>query len=339
MRYSNLQAFEKHLSSAAPLHLASLYLLIIEDRFQRKAIAQRLSKVLQSSQSETLTFDEENVDFHAVVGELKSLSLFARRKIIWLDLGEKNSTAFLKSLLSALTQLPPDVYFIISLASLAQNTSFFKQAEKSGVILEISDEKKSWEKEKNALEWVQGYVAQNGKRISADVCQYFVKHVGSTPGLLQNELDKLFCYVNDRSQLTLQDVQEICVATSSESAWQLGDALFQRDAYNAIRITKALLDSGTAFFALLRQIRHQVQTMACISSIITQKKNTEEITRLFPYMKGGLLDRNIRTAQSCGFGYLEKALSAIDYTETLAKNSSLEHNFLAELLIFKVTQP
>lgn len=203
-------------------------------------------------------------------------------------------------------------------------------------MLDIPEEK-PWEKEKSLQDWIVSEIHSRGKKISERTAQVLLKQIGLDQSLLSHEMDKLCCYVGERSEIALQDIHQISVNCSLENIWQLGEALFRKDAQTALRIGKALLNEGAALIALLKQIRSQFQTEFQICSILFQGGGSQEISQQFPYMKGHILDRHIKSAQGYGMGNFKKGLLMIDETELQAKNSSTDPEFLFELLIVKLT--
>src|SRR5262249_40672120 len=133
-----------------------------------------------------------------------------------------------------------------------------------------------------------------------------------------------------------RDVAAVCSSINLDNAWQLGEAIFRRDVPTALRISKGLLADGTAFIALLRQIRTQFQTEFQVCSILSRGGSHAEIAQEFPYMKGQILDRHMHQAQSYGMQRFKSALLAIDEAELSAKNNG-DPDFLAERLIIKLT--
>ncbi|MBA3958169.1 MAG: DNA polymerase III subunit delta [Parachlamydiaceae bacterium] len=340
MKYANLQAFEKHLESAAPKHFSPIYTIIIKDRFMRKAAADATAKALLGNQRNPdlslKVFDEHQLNASAISEEMQTLTLFADCKIIRLDLPEKPSTSALKELLECLKSTP-GVFVIISASAINHATTFYKQIEKVGVVLEFPEEK-AWEKEKNLVTFVAKQVAAAGKIIDPDASLYLAKQFGTDGALLYNETEKLITYVGDRNRISLQDVSAICAQVNIENSWQLGEAIFRRDGKTALRITTALLQEGTPFLALLRQIRHQVQTDYTVCSILTNGGTQDDISRQFPYMRGFILERHVRTASDYGMVRFKRAMQEIDAMELMVKNSGIEHNLLAEIIITKLVR-
>lgn len=339
MKYSNLQAFEKHLEASAPKHFAPIYVILSKDRFTRKKTADHLSHCLLAKETHPelclKIFNEDQINPIAILDELETMGLFAPRKVISIDIGEKTAHTVLKPIQDYFSRPSPSLFLIISAAAINHSTTFYKQAEKTGVILELPEEKE-WEKEKSAIAWVASTVSSKGKTIEHVACQHLVKQVGTDTSMLHQELEKLLCYIGDRTQITLQDVGAICTSVNVENAWQLGDALFKRDVSTALRISKGLLNDGIPFLSLLRQVRHQIQTDYTVCSILANGGGTTDVMEKFPYMKGYILDRHVNAAKSYGMARFKKAMINIDSIETMAKNSITDYDLLAELLIVKL---
>lgn len=341
MKFNNFKAFEKHLEGSAPLHYSPLYLIISKDPFMGKTAVETTVKALVGTANHSKlgvkNFNEGRQSIEAILEELNTFTLFSEKRVICVNLAEKASTAWLKGFQDYFSNPTPKTYLIISSPSINHATNFYKQGEKIGIVLELAEEK-VWEKEKNLAAWVANKVAARGKSIDSQSCQHLVKQIGIDFAILQNELEKLFCYIGDRQQITLSDIGAVCTSVNIENAWQLGEAVFRRDAAAALTISKALINEGTAFLALLRQLRHQVQTDYTVCSILANKGTKDDITQKFPYMKGFVLDRHVRSAQEYGMPRFKNAMLQIDAMEVMAKNGSLDQDLLTELLIIKLTK-
>ena len=106
---------------------------------------------------------------------------------------------------------------------------------------------------------------------------------------------------------------------------------------NSLRIARSILEDGVPIFSLLRQIRSQFQSKLHICSILATGGSPADIQQKFPYMKGRILQNNMQLAQQYGLQRLQKGIILIDETEIKGKNSMLDHAFLVEHLIAKLT--
>lgn len=340
MKYTNLRAFEKHIESAAPNHFSNLYLILSKDSYERKKACDHLTKMLIGKGNNPdlclHIFDGEVHSIETILTELHSIGFFAKQRVIVVhnsDKLDKNATTKLENYFKSPS---PSTYLVITAPTLNRATNFYKNGEKIGVMLDVPEEK-PWEKEKSLQEWIHLEVGTKGKKIDPKACQCLLKQLGTDQNLLENELEKLCCYVGEREEITLRDIGAICSAVNIENGWQLGEAIFRKDVSSALRISKALLSDGTNLIALLRQIRSQFQTEYQISSLLSNGGTSQDVVQQFPYMKGQILERHLQMAQSYGMQKFKKGLLKIDETELSAKNSMQDPDFLAERLIITLT--
>jgi DNA polymerase-3 subunit delta len=122
-----------------------------------------------------------------------------------------------------------------------------------------------------------------------------------------------------------------------ETTWQLGEAVFTHDAPSAIRIGRSQLSSDTPLIPLLRQLRSQFQTEFQVCTLLLRGASPSDITQEFPYMRGAILDRHIKQARGYGLERFKEGILAIDKAEMEAKNSSMDPEFIFDVLMVKLT--
>lgn len=340
MKFTNLRSLEKHLESATQEQYSNLYMVLAKESFDRKECVDRLLKALlrgkQNADMSLKILEGDNLQADPLMNELNTLALFADQRVVLINQADKLSKPAMASLEEYYTKPNPAVCLIISAAAINHATNFYKKAEKAGIIIDIAEEK-PWEKEKSTREWLVSKVALAGRKIDSQAVQVILKQVGTDHALLTQELEKLYCYIGERQNITLNDVGAICTTVNVENAWQLGEAIFRSDAATAMRISKGLLADGTAFLSLVRQIRSQIQTGFQVCSILANNGSSADVTQHFPYMRGPILERNLQSAQAYGMNRFKKGMLCVDGIEVMAKNSNVDHEFLAELLITKLS--
>ena len=340
MKYNNLRAFEKHLADSAPSHFAGVYLIVSKEDFQRKQAIDLVVRQLSSSSSSqgfnVQSFETNEIKIDKVLTELHSFSFFSGTNILSLQNLDKAPKAFMEKLESALAAPKLSATLILAASSLPATTKLYKRVEKTGIILDIPEEK-PWIKEKSQQEWTVSLAAKKGKTLSPQASLRLIKRIGTDSSDLFHELEKLVCYVGDRTEITEKDILEIGSVNHVETIWQLAEAIFKRDSSSALRISKGLLENDVAFVALLRQLRSQFETEYKISALLAQGGGTKEITEHFPKMTPFIIEKHIQQAQSYGPANLRKGLLKIDEVELNFKNSSGNADILNELLITHLT--
>ncbi|MFI5344632.1 MAG: DNA polymerase III subunit delta, partial [Chlamydiales bacterium] len=318
-----------------------LYVVLGKEGFNcKEAVTLLLNHLLPKGQRETAlsSWDGSQADSKDLLADLYAQSFFVEKRVILIQQAEKLKKNVLDELEKYVKRTPRSQYLILSASALSRQTSFYKAVEKEGVILEYAD-LKPWEKEKGLIDWVGKQAAVESKQMPYQVCQQFVKQIGSDQYLLASELEKLFCFVGQRNEITWQDIEQICIQTPLETIWQLGESIFRRDAAAAFRISRSLIMEGHSFLPLLRQVRNQFVTEYHVCALLEQGKQPFEITQEYSYMKGQILERHMENARQYGMNAFRQGLLDIDSTELLAKNSQIDEQLLAEILIAKLTRP
>lgn len=338
MRHINLHSFTQavqQLSSPLP----PIYFLIGKEESERKEAESLLIKKLLGNQKreEALhIFDANETRISSILDTLTSKSFFADKTIVCL----RNADAFNKEALSQLEaylEAPaPFSLLILSAASIHRGSKLYKKAEKTALMLDIEEEK-AWEKERALTKTVSDWVLLFEKKIDINTAKFLVEYCGADRSLLKAELEKLICYIGDRPSITAEDIRAICTKGENGDGWKLGDAIFQKNGTLALRIGQALIQEGSAIFAVLRQLRSQFQTKLQLSAFLANGGGTAEIQQKFPYMRGQILQQNIQIATNYGAAALKKGILEIDAAELQAKNSSEEPRQILQQLLIKLT--
>lgn len=339
MKYGTLRALEKHLEEAAPDHFAALYAVLGKESFQRKMAFDRLLNVLLGEQKSKLAvtaLEGEGLDVRSLADALYSSSLFSQKSYVAIHDSDKIPKPSMEWLEGYFAKPTPRTTLVLTASGLHHGTNFYKKIEKYGVVLDIAEEK-PWEKERSCIDWAQHFLSRAGKTIDPQTAQTFVKQVGTDGMTLVQEMEKLICYVGERNKIVQKDLSDICTGINSETIWQLGEAVFKLDAPSALRISHALLDDGTPLLTLLRQLRSQFQTDLQVCAILAKGGSPSDITALFGYMKGTILDRHCQAARTYGLKRFTDGLLRIDAAELSAKNSANERE-LIEVLIVRLTR-
>lgn len=340
MRYDNLPAFEKYLEETPLNQLNQFYFIIGKDRVEcQEAIDHLLRFILPADTMREFaltSFNGAQIEEVALANALDSGSFFSKSQIIYIQQFDDSKKTIQEKIEKKFSHPQRNQYILLYAASWPKNSSFYKTAEKQGIVLDLL-ELKPWEKEKRLVAWVNKQATAARKLISYPVCQLLVKRMGNDQALLVQEIEKLMTYCMDKQEITVRDVEAVCSQEQTDTIWQLGEAIFRRDTAAALHIGNAFLNEGQSFLPLLRQIRSQFQTELQICLLMAQGKQGHEITQYFPYMKGQILERRLQQAQQYGMKAIKEGMLVIDEIEIRVKNSSADERILLELLLCYLT--
>ncbi len=333
MKYINIAAFKRELAQQTLPHV---YMILSKDAFERKEVVDFLLVLLRQGDRSFEIFQGNKLLPEQLDSEIHSMGLFSQRRILLIRDADKISKPVQAIVSQFLAKPFPDVYLILETEAFNRNTNFYKEMEALAALVDIPELKP---KDKMALMMttLREKAIAAGKTIDPQVCTMMMNQLGTDSALLHNELEKLICYVGERKIIGMEDVRAMCRSIPQDTIWQLGDAIFKKDAAAALKIMRGMLSDELPFLVLLRQIRSQVQIKFQVCSILASGGSPYDIEKQFSYMKGYVLETNMKQAQEYGFESFKKAMLAIDQAELEAKNSQGSMEFLADILIIKIT--
>src|SRR3989344_3993931 len=138
MKYTSLDAFHKHLQSAAPHLLSKIYLCLVKDPYEREVIFQ---KIFSYFPSKPIRFQAGEVEIKEFLNAIHSMGLFDP-PLVLLDSVEKLKKQEVEVISVNLQNLASTL-----ILGGSQKTSLSDLVEKEGVILDLLGEK-AWEREK-----------------------------------------------------------------------------------------------------------------------------------------------------------------------------------------------
>jgi DNA polymerase-3 subunit delta len=242
---------------AAPAKVsAPLVLIHGDDDF---AVRQRAKEIHERWRAELGGDDHEVIDGRVtnsegslkVLGKLRealqTLPFFGGGKAIWLSdcnfLGDdkKTTTKDVTEMLAEVAQELKEfqwtnVRLVISAGDMDKRRTFYKTLEKSGkveVFAGLSASDREWADKAEGVA-IAEFRARK-KNISDEALGELVSRVGPNARLLTGEVEKLCVFAGAREDISLGDVNAVCVRNKTARAFALGDALGDRDLARLLR--------------------------------------------------------------------------------------------------------
>jgi DNA polymerase-3 subunit delta len=300
MRYTNTTAFLKHLREAAPHHFSRVYWIAIPDSFDRAKVLETLVKAVRGTNQVLETFHGAACDVKSVLDRLQTPSLFGGEPLLVLEEAEKLTKSQVALLEPFVSRPPLFGYFFMGAAG---KSPLAAAAEKGGVILDLLEEK-PWDKEKRLQEQMEKKAQSVQKRLAPSVASFLLERLGFDASMLEQELDKLFCYVGDREIVERTDVEAIGSQNRSFSAWQIAEELIWEG-----RLSQPI--DEPLFHALLPALRTQLQTGRKIATLLEANASREEWDRALPRMFAKTLQKRSSQVSFLGGAYFARGLKAL----------------------------
>lgn len=294
-----------------------------------------VAAVLALFEGEVVRLEGMGLKGERLEGELSSYSLFEKKRLVIVEEAE-GMGADCEGVVTRFAEGGwGDIFlFLIATTSLGK---IGKIVEKKGALFDLSEEK-SWESEKRLLLTVMRRSKESGIGLATGVAKELVALARGDEGVLWHEFEKLVTFAHPRKTITIQDLSLLCAWGHQETLWQCADALFESDAPQAYRSALALFEEGVSLFALLAYLRGQLRILFEIEGPYVQGGIQATLTAL-PHLRKSLVEKRAPALKRWGREGMEEALVTLLEIELLAKNSSLSHLFLIEMLLFKILRP
>lgn len=315
MKYVSSTSFFKHLRASFPDHLFPIYLIFSEDAFERKKILQRSARILSENPR---VFQEISID--ELLHECNSPSFFEERTVIAVDFPNGIEKMEAMQLLKKIPQMQ-NVILLFSSSSKKGWQKVISFAEKEGVIVEPAGKK-----EDRMAQYVQAKAKQMGKILTPQITNMIVEKANKDFSLLVQECEKLFAYVGDKKQISIEDLH---IITSRDFAlWEYVDKfLWAREFSSFSTIDESL------FFPLVASFRKELRLGIRLCASIKDPKILSSIS-LWP----SLLSKRKKQALAYTERYFREGLIALFDVELLAKDGVSDYNALITYFLVRINK-
>ena len=168
------------------------------------------------------------------------------------------------------------IRLLISAGKVDKRKTFFKTLDKIGSVETFagwSADDRDWAE--RAERAAQAAVRERKKEISQEALAELVNRVGPNPRQLDNEVEKLCLFVNERNQIEAGDVHSVCVQNKTARAFALGDALGDRDLPRLLRrldeeLWEVKFDSQKSEIGLLYGLITKVRAMLLLKELLRE---------------------------------------------------------------------
>lgn len=318
MRYQNCRSFEKHLENASGAYLCRAYLIAVPDDYERQKALDAIRKKIPSADWVCFSAAEKGVK--EFFDAMQSPSLFGDGPAMLLDEAEKLGKKDLQALADLVASSNLEGYLVCGARS---KTALGNAFEKAGIVLDLCDEK-PWDKEKRLAAQLLDRASQAGKRLDPEAAVYLHEEIGSDAALLDAELEKLICFVGERTSIKKQDVIAVSVNARSPTLWALAEQMVWDRTYPE-------LDAGT-FHGLIPALRSQFTLGLKIASLTASGCPKEQWGSYLNKIWPKTLEK--RTGQALHFGptYFQKGIDLLFEIELLSRKGQMREKPLLDFL-------
>lgn len=312
MKFSDAMSLAAHLQEAQ----GGLYAVALADPTERLQILKECSK----SFSDKTVIQVESEGLQKCLESLNSPSLFSERTLLIFDGIEKLRKKEMETLSQALQRLDVNQTVILGSKSAPKLENVH--------LLDLSKEK-PWEKKSRILKGMGVRFSQENKSYSPRILEDIYEGCSGNAQMIENEIEKLLCYVHNSPQITPADIEAISSLQIDTNSWKLAEDFVWA---NPTRLSDLRKVSGdiSALLPFIGSLRYHLQTGLKLSQSAKSGIDRAALSRTFPRIRGKTLDMYLSKLRRGIERRFEKQLPALFALEIDLKNRNVPANALAD---------
>lgn len=300
------------------------YLIVHPQREERRKLLEKLSqRFIELFQAERVFHEGKDWDY--AYYDLAAPSLFEKEQVVIWEAPKGVQEETMEKIFRYMDNPSPWAFLLIGAESFKPFAKGYSRLDKKLAILDLSEEK-PWDREKRQQQELLQIVKQEGKTI-APKALFQLMSISDDSLTLESELCKILSFIGEQSIISEKDVAAITTSTVSLN-WQMAEEIVWEKGAGHVNIDLS------SFLSLIGQMRFLLNQSRQIDFGLQEKKHPEEIMKAVN-MRQTAFQKALQKMRGYKSGYFERALSKIYDIELLAKNSSLEPQFLFHYLIIQ----
>jgi DNA polymerase-3 subunit delta len=244
-------------------------------------------------------------DHEALLAAIPAMSLTESRRYLLADGVERWRDRPLEAVAAALGELPPDLSVVLIARAKAPAKLVKAVKAAKGEIHEFEAPK--------ARDMPRVLVADAKRldfRLDPAAARMLVDRMGASPQRLHNELERLALWAGEGGEVRAADLDAMVADTSEAVVWALSDALLERDAAGALRISERLISQGENVTGLIYGLASRLRKACAAAAMLEQGQPPSQVESslgMHPYAAKQL----VRRLQDADLGELQEAMIAL----------------------------
>ena len=296
------------------------YLLYGEEAYLKKQYKDKLTKAMLP-ESDTVNYayyEGKGTNPAELIDLAETMPFFADRRLIVAD--------YIKN-------MPETACFIFVESEVDKRGKMYKAVKDKGRAVEMGRQD-----EKTLLYWLAGMVKKEGKQIKESTARYLVAKTGTDMENLEKEMDNLFSYTLGQTEITVQDVDEICTTQITNKIFDMVEAVATKQQKRALHYYYDLLALKEPPMRILYLLSRQFKLLMEVKDLSGRGYEKSQIAKtagLHPFVAG----KYIKQCHSFSKEELRSIMEDAANMEEMVKTGRLNDRMSVELFIVKYSSP
>lgn len=255
-----MRIYHNQLAKSLSQPMPTVWLIFGDEPWQKNdALRQIQSTAVQQGYSERISLTaDKGFDWHGVLDEYLSMSLFASQRVIEVELLVKVDEAAGKVLLSLIEQLHQDVVLILHGAKVdaaTTNKKWFKALNDNGIYLPIYDLDP-----KGLKQWLSRQASQYQVNLPAESQSLLIELFEGNILALDQELQKLSILFANQ-QVSADEITHLAIKQAKFNPFQLIDTLLLGNTKKCLSILDQLSQEGSPVGQIIWFVHKELKTL------------------------------------------------------------------------------
>ena len=271
-------------------------------------------------------FQGKGINPKEIIDLAETLPFFAEHRVILIE----NSGFFKTSceeLAAYLPELPETTVLIFVEEAVDKRGKMFKAVKALGGVAEFRVQT-----DEVLAKWIVQALRREGRRITGNVLQLFMSRCGTSMENIENEMEKLISYTWGRTEITAQDVEDVCTGQITNQIFKMIDAIAGKQKKEALNLYYDLLALKEQSMRILFLIVRQFQILMQVKDLGGKGYDNQTIAKKasIPVF---IVRKNLGQARSFTMAQIRRALELGVQAEENIKTGRMNDQLAVELMI------
>lgn len=312
---------------------SGVYLLGGEEKYLLAQYKERLINALIDT-SDTMNYavyKGENAKADRIADFASTMPFFSDRRVLLVE----DSDYFKKGnedIEKVLLELPETTVVVFAENNIDKRSRLYKQVSKCGTVAMFSSPD-----EKTLLVWLKSLFTKENLKIEDSAVYRLVESVGVDMNNLANEAEKLRCYCIDKGNVTMEDVDALCINQVEGKIFEMMDALSAHnkkatlDLYNDLLLLRE--PAMRILFLITRQFNLLLKTKLALQSGSDNAKIVSAI-KVPPFA----VKKYVTACKGYSYEQLLDCVNLCQEADTGIKTGQMKDSLAVEMLIIQLLQ-
>jgi len=316
---------------------APLYLFIGGEDYFSEVCVDRIIQDLLTADTKAFNLDVvygSKADAGEVLAHAASFPMMSNRRVVVIKEFDKLlSSDSVKELVSAYVARPLESTCLVMVAEKSDfRMKPFSDLKKTGAVFSFNPLY-----DNQVPSWIAARCKAMGKEIDLEACRLMQAYIGNSLRAIQNELDKIFTYLGERTRVTPEDIADVVGVSRGFTVFDLQQSIGKKNIGDALRIVKRMVETGespqlsivmlTRYFHIVWKVQDMLKYGVSESEICTAIK-------ISPYYFKDYAEAARRFSSS----HIEHSFYSLLEADVQLKSTSPDPYHLMEMLVYTLIQ-